>query len=342
LFVFDQKMRFFLAIAACVLLSVSTALAASSVKLPKGFVVPENTVLDGRTLYYSIANSLNTLPRSADISKLATSSECVSSIVGKNGKQRASIVIVPESFASGDFIGAVADNDFPLNEMSRTFSSALVMPGASNTLKNAFARRSFRSIYAPRDIKSSVLSLDKCGVKLDENTDDNSFVFNQVTFEYRDYSDVVSAAAALCSANLNEQVTVIDFRTAHKIAVEGYGSDSAQVAAIKNAVNSAIYFLEQDSFVFVLATDSNFYENQVIPGKDFQAVSPKNSVDLRTSREALETNSDTGAFQITLWFTITVSLVIGIFTLLTCGVGIDIEKDTLLYQTTCLRGQPVF
>jgi len=335
-------MRSFNIVAAGVLLLVCTSLAASSVKLPDGFIVPVNTELNGVTLYHTIANSLNTLPRSADLSRLPIIYNNGKSLIGGNAKQRVSVVVVPEEIAPSGSINAVSDNAFPAYELSRTLSSSVVLPGLSTSLKNSFAHNSFHSIYTPRDMSIPTLStsLLACGIKLNSVIEDDSFVLNDADFDVRDIHSILATAAAICSEEPNKQVNFVDFRSTYTFTINHYGSNSAQATAVENMIKSVIETLKGESLVYVLASDSNFCENQIFD-ENFVAVSPSNSASVEIYIGKQLASPSTGAFQITLWFTIFVVIVIIVFTLLTCGVGIDIEKDTLLYQTTCLRGQPV-
>jgi len=335
-------MRSFIAVVACLIAFVSTSLAAPSVKLPPGFFVPDGTALNDVTLYHTIANSLNTLPHSADLSKVATLSTPGKSIVGTSGKQRASLVIVPEALAPKGSISVLSENAFPVYEMSSTLSSALVLAGASDELRGAFAPNSFRKIYTPYGMKASLLNNDLyvCGVKLTASQDDDSFILNDADFGMNEIDNILSAAAALCSEQSSEQVTVVDFRSTYSYVVSQYGADSKQARAVEKMINTLIEKLSGETLAFILATDSQFYQKQIFD-EDFVAVSPSLTAALST-KFVRATSPNTGSFQIILWFTIFVVIVFIVITLLTCGVGIDIEKDTLLYQTTCLRGQPVF
>jgi len=335
-------MRSFNIVAAGVLLLVCTSLAASSVKLPNDFIVPENTELTGVSLYHTIAYSLNTLPQSAVLSRIPTLYNTGKSLIGGNAKQRATVVIVPEAIAPSGSIDAVSDNAFPVYELSRTLSSSIVLPGFATSLKNSFAPKSYHSIYTPRDMSISSLSssLLTCGIKLNSAIEDDSFVLYDADFDVRDVHSILATAAAICSEEPNQQVNFVDFRTTYTFTVDHYGSGSVQAVAVEKMINSVIETLKGESLVYVLASDADFCENQVYDEK-FVAVPPSLSATVKICTGTKVASPSTGAFQITLWFTIFVVIVIIVFALLTCGVGIDIEKDTLLYQTTCLRGQPV-
>jgi len=328
-------------VVAGVLLLVSTSLASCSVKLPEGSVIPEGAVLNGKNLYYTLANSLNTLPLSADLSQIATvPSAHVSTLIGSSAQQRVSLVVVPEKLAPKDSVNAVEDNAFALDEMSRTFSTALVMPGASSEMRNAFAPRMYRKIDTPyMEVFSLSSTLQFYGVNLNSYVKDDKFTLNGAEFDISEINEILATAAAFCSSERNEQVTVVDFRATYEYAVEKYGAESAQVNAVAAMINSIIS--DGQTMVYVLATNANFFENQA-PAYGFVAVHPSVTPVTPNPGKTKPGNKDTGNFQITLWFTIGISLVLLTFAVLTCGVGVDIEKDTLLYQTTCLRGQPVF
>jgi len=330
-------MRSVIAVAAGVLLLVSTSLAASSVKLPSGFVAPENAEMGGESLYFTIANSLNTLPRNADLSHIATPSSSVSTLVGFSAVKRAALFVVPEALASSDSVSAVADNAFPLYEMSRILNTALVMSGASPALKEALSS-SYRKMRVPRDMMGA---LDICGISMAKNSDKHSYMFNGAEFDEEEIDVVAGAAATICGEENTEQVTLVDFRPAYDFIVERYGKESAQATAVASAIKSAISMISNEKLVFVLATDSDFFRNQRYPNEDFVAVPPHLGAFVKSVTNKTQTSPDAGMFQITLWFTIFIVIVTITFAVLTCGVGIDIEKDTLLYQTTCLRGQPV-
>jgi len=330
-------MRSVIAVAAGVLLMVSASLAASSVKLPNGFVAPENAEMTGESLYFTIANSLNTLPRNADLSHIVTPSSSVSTLIGVSAEEHAALVIVPEALAPSGSVSAVADNAFPLYEMSRILDTALVMSGASPSLKDAFAS-SYRRMRVPQDMKSA---LDVCGITMADSDERYSHIFNGVEFDDEEIDVIAGAAATVCAEENNEQVTVVDFRSAYNFVVERYGEESAQANAVVSAIKSAISMLSNEKLVFVLATDADFFERQRYPNEDFVAVPTHLTAFVNNITNKTTTSRDAGMFQITLWFTIFIVIVTATFAVLTCGVGIDIEKDTLLYQTTCLRGQPV-
>jgi len=335
-------MRSVIAVTAGVLFLVSASFAASSVKLPDGFVVPENADLNGQTLYHTIAYSLNTLPRSADISRIATPSvkSSLSSLVGYSATKRAILAVVPEALASSESVSTVSDNAFPLFEMTRTLNTAVVRSGSSAALRDSVSS-SARYIYKPRGILSMRDALESCGVSLAKTEDRFTYTLNGAEFDVNEIDDVAGAAATLCAQENNDQVTVVDFRSAYNYAVDHFGPDSPQVAAVVSTIKSAISLVKNEKLLFILATDSMFFIDQRYPNDDFVAVPPHLDAIVKGANEKITTSSDTAIFQITLWFTIFIVLVTATFAVLTCGVGIDIEKDTLLYQTTCLRGQPV-
>jgi len=336
-------MKSVIAVVAGVLLLVSTSLAASSVKLPKGFVMPENVALNGRVLYETIANSLNTLPRNADLSRVATMPPSeASSLVGSSAKQRAVLFVLPEALAPTDSISVKEIDDFPLEEMSRTFSTALVLPGTTYEMRDAFAPRSFRKIYTPRemDLDSLITPLTICGSNLIGDVDEKHFYLNDADFVMTDVKGILSTAAAICSYDPEEQITVVDFHSSYDYIIQYYGEKSHQVEALKKMIDGVMETMKRGHNIFVLSTDINFFEMQVFDS-DYVAVPPTVSANTKFTTTQIVSSPSTGHFQITLWFTIFIVLVVMTVAVLTCGVGVDIEKDTLLYQTTCLRGQPV-
>jgi len=145
----------------------------------------------------------------------------------------------------------------------------------------------------------------------------------------------------LLAVHFNDQVTVIDLRSAYNYAKVNYGSSSAHVEAVEKMIRSVLESLNRRSLPFILATNSDFFADQLLPEFDFTAVPPQVSASLKKSAKEKVSDPNTSIFQITLWFTIGIVFLIFLFSILTCGVGVDIEKDTLLYQTTALRGQPV-
>jgi len=335
-------MRSFIAVAAGVLLLVCASLAAPSVKLPKGFSVPENAKLTGEMLFHSIAHSQKTLPREVDVSTLAADTRAKSTLLGSDAKRPATLVIIPEEISLEEASGELANNAFPLMEMSLTLSTSIVEPGMSQEMKEAFYYEDVNKIYAGRIRMSEVSSiLSSCGVSVVEHSEDHSFSLNGVDFDIDAAGDVIYAAALACRSRLNDQVTVVDLRSAYNHAKKNYGSSSPQVEAVEKMIRSILEVLDLRSMSFVLATNTEFYANQMLPEYDFAVVPPELSASLKKSANEKVSSPNTGIFQITLWFTIFVCLVILIFAVLTCGVGVDIEKDTLLYQTTALRGQPV-
>jgi len=210
-------------------------------------------------------------------------------------------------------------------------------------MQDAFASNYIAKVNAPNRMNEISNALLMCGSHVIFN-EDSSFTLNKVQFSAQDIEEVLHTAAALCSKEINDQVTVVDFRDTYQYTALNYGKDSEQARAVTAMINSAIQYLKSESFVFVLATDSTFYQWQKYSQEEFIAVPVRMSMSVQktpnTGKPAAA--SSTGTFQITLWFTIGIVIVLLIFVVLTCGVGLDIEKDTLLYQTTCLRGQPVF
>jgi len=336
-------MRSFIAVACCVLLLVGTSIAAASVKLPSDFTVPAKAKLTGKMLYDSLAYSHNTLARGVDVSSLATYATADSTLLGNSAKHTSTLVIVPEEFELEDATGKLADNSFPLMEMSLTLSTAIVLPGMSEEMKDAFYLESVRKITTKYGIKIEDLSasLGACGIAVGDKIIEDSYTLNGVDFDVTSMNEVLYASAVACSMDFNEQVTVVDLRSAYNYARKYYGSNSAHVEAVMKMIRSVVGFLSGKTTSFVIATNEDFFNTQRIPDFDFEVVSPRQSSALTAGANAMASASNTGAFQITLWFTIFVVVVVAVVTLLTCGVGVDIEKDTLLYQTTALRGQPV-
>jgi len=331
-------MRSFIAVA---LLLVCAAVATPSVKLPNGFSTPENAKLTGAMLYNSLAYSQNTLSHGVDVSLLATNPAAQTTLVGSTAKHPATLVVIPEELAPKDASGALADNAFPLMEMSLTLSTAVVQEGISEEMQEALYYDEVRKIVVKRDIKmiDLISSLDSCGVELSEKK--NGFALNGAFFDSQSARDVLYAAAVACSSDFNEQVTIVDLRSAYDYTKNHYSSDPAQLEAVEKMIRSVVEFLSGKTISFVLATDDDFFENQPTPSYDFAVVSPHLNAEVGKYVHEKVSSPSTGIFHITMWFTIFIVIVVVIFTLLTCGVGIDIEKDTLLYQTTALRGQPV-
>jgi len=335
-------MRSFISVAAGVLLLVCASVATPSVKLPNKFTVPKDAQLTGEMLYNSLAYSQKTLSRRVDVSLLATNPELDSTLLGSTAKHPATLLVIPEELAPQDVTGTLADNAFPLTEMSMTLSTAAVEEGMSTQMKEAFYNDEVRRIVAMRNVKMSELasSLKTCGVELVENIN-NGFTLNGAKFGADDVNSVLYASAIACSNNYNEQVTVVDLRSAYTYAMNTYGEGSAQIEAVEKMIRSVVEFLSGKTLSFLIASNDEFYANQRLPSYDFAVVPPHMTASLPRSAQEKKSSMDTGIFQITLWFTIFIVAVVLIFSVLTCGVGIDIEKDTLLYQTTALRGQPV-
>jgi len=336
-------MRSFIAVATGVLLLVCASIAAPSVKLPKGFTAPANVKFTGDMLYYSIAHNQKTLPTSVDLSTLAVDSAAGETLLGSSAKRPATLVIIPEAFAPKDVSGELADNAFPLMEMSMTLSTAVVLPGISDEMKDAFYFENVRKIDAKRGVSIENLNSDlsACGISVEDHPLDHSFTMFGADFDYNGMLAVLAPAALACSSSFDSQITVVDLRAAYNYAKSTYGSTSAQVEAVQKMIDSVLSFLAEHTTSFVLATNDRFYANQLLPDYDFVVVPPRITAALSKSATEMKSSPNTGIFQITLWFTIFIFIVIVIFSILTCGVGVDIEKDTLLYQTTALRGQPV-
>jgi len=335
-------MRSFVAITIGVLLLVCASFASPSVKFPKGFSVPENVKLTGDMIYHSLTHSQKTLTRGVDISRIATEPNAQFTLVGSESKRPATLVVVPEHLAPEDVSGELASNDFPLMELSLTLSTSIVEPGMSDDMKDAFYYEEVNKLNLPANVRISKMgeSLSSCGVSLEENLL-GSFTLNGAEFEKEAAGEVIYAAALACMTEFNDQVTVIDLRSAYFYAKVNYGKTSPQVEAVEKMIRSVLDSVSRRSMTFVLATDNNFFANQLLPEYDFVAVSPSHTASLKKSAQEKIAKPGTGIFQITLWFTIFISLTVIIISILTCGVGVDIEKDTLLYQTTALRGQPV-
>jgi len=291
-------------------------------------------------LYSTIANSQATLAHKADFSNIIQS-PAKSTLIGSSAKRPSTLVIIPEELAPEGMSGEFTNNAFPLMEMSLTLSTAIVEPGMSNEMKDAFYYEDVRKINMYRRFSELSAILSNSGIVLSNNIDDNSFSLNGVDFDTDALGDVLYASALACMTDFNDQVTVIDLRSAYIYAKKNYGESSAHVEAVKKMINSVLESVSQRSMSFVLATNEKFFANQMLPDIDFYVVPTHLTASLKGSAQQKLSNPDTGIFQITLWFTIFICIVVIIFAVLTCGVGVDIEKDTLLYQTTALRGQPV-
>jgi len=334
-------MRSFIAVATGVLLLVCASFAAPSVLFPKGFTVPEGVPVTGEMLYHSLAHSQKTLPHGVDISRIATNTNDKSGLVGVRTKNPASLVIIPEELAPQDSV-PLTDNAFPLTEMSFTLSTGYVAPGMSDEMQIALESDGVSKLNVLSEKLEEVsYSLYSCGVSLDLNYGENSFVFNKASFDFDAVHDVLYASSVACSSSFENQVTVVDLRSAYRYAKENYGAESAQVEAVVKLIHSVMKLLSGETVSFVIASNSDFSSMQRVPDYGFTVVSPRLTAMLARSATERKSDPDTGIFQIILWFTIFIVVVVCIFTLLTCGVGVDIEKDTLLYQTTALRGQPV-
>jgi len=336
-------MRSFFAVASCVFLLVCASFAAPSVKLPQGYTAPANAKFTGEMIYNTLAYSQNTLPRGVDVSLIATHSNAQSTLLGSKAKRPASLVIIPEDLAPKDVSGALEDNSFPITEMSVTLSTAIVLPGLSTEMKDILSHDEVQKIIAKPNVNMAELSssLANCGVQLSDKIVGNSFTLNGVDFDAEDMQDILYASAVICSAELNNQVTVVDLRSAYDYAKTNYGSITGHVQAVESMIRSVVEFLNAHTTSFVLATNNEFFMTQRMPNFDYEFVSPRLTASLKRYVNEKVSSPNTGMFQITLWFTIFIVIVVIVFAVLTCGVGIDIEKDTLLYQTTALRGQPV-
>ena len=342
-------MRFFAVGLACAALVACAACAAPSVRLPAGFVVPSGTRLGGETLYHTLAHSLHTLPRTAALDTLATkpaaSEDGFATLLGAAAQQQAVLVAVPEALAPADATGALADNAFPLDEMARTLATGLVAPGASAALQAAFARDTVHALTLPRTLGAAAASrsLAACGVAMSDAVAAGQFTLEGAAFDAADADTVLGAALLLCArpAAPAAQVVVADLRPAHAAAVAKYGAGSAQAAAVAAMTAHVLETLQATTSLFVLATDDAFFADQQRPAADFAVVAPR-SVAAAAVRAGAKPDPDTSVTQITIWFTVLMVVVIIVFAFATCGVGLDIEKDTLLYQTPCLRGQPMF
>ena len=340
-------MRFFAVGLACAALVVCAACAAPSVRLPAGFVAPSGTRLGGETLYHTLAHSLHTLPRAAALATLATpaaSEGGFATLIGEAARVQAVLVAVPEALAPADATGALADNAFPLDEMARTLATGLVVPGASAALQAAFARDTVRALTLPRTLGAAAASrsLGECGVAMAAPAA-GRFSLEGADFDAADADAVLAPALLLCAppAAPAVQVVVADLRPAHAAAVAKYGADSAQAAAVAKMTAQVLRTLQARTRLFVLATDAAFFADQQRPAADFAVVAPRATA-AATAVASKKPDPDTSVTQITIWFTVLMVVVVIIFVFATCGVGLDIEKDTLLYQTTCLRGQPMF
>jgi len=334
-------MRSFIAVATGILALVCVSFAAPSVVFPKGYNVPEGAQVTGKMVYHSLANSQKTLARGVDVSLLATPSKAHSTLVGK--KTPASLVIIPEELAPKEGSVPLTDNSFPLSEMSMTLSTAVVLPGLSADIKEALEFNDV-SKYNVRDgakLDELSYSLFSCGIGMDVKAKDNAFSLNKVVFDNDAARDVLYASSVVCSSYYDNQVTIVDLRSAYTYAKENYGADSDQVQAVEKMIRSIMEFLSGETISFVIASDNDFSAGQLYPDNDFVVVPTRVTATVAKSATEIKSSPDTGIFQITLWFTILVVIVVLVFAVLTCGVGIDIEKDTLLYQTTALRGQPV-
>jgi len=318
---------------------VCVSFAAQSVVFPKGYTVPEGVEVTGDMLYHSIAHSQNTLPRGVDVSRLAAPSKAQSTLVGS--KRPASLVIIPEELAPKEGSFVLTDDAFPLSEMAATLSTAVVLPGLSSDIKESLDDNDLSMINFRGNAKFEELTygLYSCGVDLVGNG--NSFNLNKAKFDGEAAHDVLYASSLACSSYYVNQVTIVDLRAAYAYAKDKYGANSEQVEAVVKMIRSIMEFLSGETISFVIASDGDFSVSQRVPDYDFLVVPTRVTATLAQSANQKISSPDTGVFHITLWFTIFIVIVVCIFTLLTCGVGVDIEKDTLLYQTTALRGQPV-
>jgi len=336
-------MRSFATVAACVLLVVCAALAAPSVKLPKRMTAPKNAQFTGELLYNNLAHSQRTLPLGADASLLAADSIDDYTLLGAHAKHPASLVIVPEELAPEDASGELVDKSFPLMQMSLTLSTAVVMPGVSEQMKEALYMEAVHEVNVPSRMTLSVMqpALAKCGVALSEGILDGTFRLEGVDFSAESARGVLYAPVLACLEKFDHQVTVVDLRSTYAYAKEIFASEPAKIKAVEKMIRAVVEFLGSETSSFVVASDEDFFAQQDTPSYDFEVVSPRLTASLSKSANEKVSSTSTPIFQITLWFVIFIVIVVAIFTLLTCGVGIDIEKDTLLYQTTALRGQPV-
>jgi len=333
-------MRSLVVVAVGMLLLVCMSFADPSVKFPTGYVVPEGVPITGVMLYNSVSNSQNTLRIGVDVTKIATSPNEVHTLVGHSATNPSSFVIVPEALAPSEPSGALTDKTFPVTEMSLTLSTAVVMP-ATESLLNTLTDSNVRRISVRRAVTIADLhdSLKKCGVDVSDKIQDGKFTLYGATFAEKEMGDVLYASAIACSLDLVEQVTIIDLRTTYKYVTDHYDASSAEVESVKKMINAVIDFVGKN-LSFLVAADGDFFANQQIPDPTF-AVVPVNQTFDYVDPQPGRSSSSTGTFQIILWFTFGIIILISLVALFTCGVGIDIEKDTLLYQTTALRGQPV-
>jgi len=322
---------------------IGLSYATPSVKFPNGVIVPEDVQITGEMLYNSISHSQKTLRRGVDISAVASSQHDVISLVGSESHHPATLIIVSEKVAPKEVTGELVDKTFPLMEMSRTLSTGIIFPGSSNDMMYALSVDDVHQIFINDNVKMNELSksLSRCGVQVSDSITENSFTMNGVTFKADGINEILHASALICSARLIDQVTIIDLRSAYSYVEREYGADSQQVEAVKKMIESVVSYVSGESMAFVIASNGNFFTSQKYPDRTFATVSPSQQMATKTPAVVRESSPNTSMFHITLWFTLFVVVVVVIFATLTCGVGIDIEKDTLLYQTTALRGQPV-
>lgn len=348
-FFFIENMRFFSIGLACAALLACAVCAEPSVRLPAGFVAPSGTRFGGELVYQTLAHSLHTLPRRAAVATLATapaSAEGSATLLGAAAQKQAVLVAVPEALAPADATGALADAAFPLDEMARTLATGLVQPGASPALQGAFARGTVRALAPARSSGGAAAvsrGLGACGIAMEFKSATGAFTLEGAAFDAADADAVLAPALLLCAPPAEAaalQVVVADLRPAHAAAVAKYGAESAQAAAVAQMTAEVLASLQARARLFVLAADGAFFAEQQRPGADFAVFAPRLGTAAAVASKMPD--PDTSITQITIWFVVLMVVVVVVFVFATCGVGLDIEKDTLLYQTTCLRGQPMF
>jgi len=333
LFLVYSAMRFL-----SVFLVAAVAAATATVYLPSSRSAQDSSLLNTITSTQNIL-VVSSSPASSSAPS-APSPISPSESLLKSGRSLPTFVLaVPSSFSAPSRPQMTSDS-FPLSQLASAAKTAVVSDGFDKNVVSAFTQKG-HSVIRARSTKSKqqLFSALSSALHLDISATSEGFSIEGVQFYLSETDAVFGPVVALLdmtpsSRSLGDMSFVVaDLSSGFSSIVSAYGAQSNQAAAVKSVVEATVTYVEDTFGECVLVASDNFVVDGVESLQDIRDVSSfvKNTVPVP--------KANTTITQIFIWFHVALWSSLAVIVLYTLKLGLDIEKDTLLYRTTALRGQ---
>jgi len=316
---------------------IAAVAAAATVYLPSSRSAQESSLLDAitKTQNILVASSFPSTTSPSAPSPISPSE----SLLKSSRPLPTFVLAVPSSF-SLQSRPTMTSEIFPLSQLASAASTVLVSDGFDIDFVSAFSEKGHNVIRA-RSASSKVqfFSALSSALNLDIHETSEGFEIEGVKFSLLEANSIFGPVAALLDLGRSSRslrdvsFVVADLSSGYNSFVSIYGAQSSQAIAVKTVVESAVSYIEQKFGECVLvATDSLLLDdvNTLMDEKEISSF-VKNTVPVPKANTAIT--------QIFIWFHVALWATFAAVVLFTLKLGLDIEKDTLLYRTTALRGQ---